>query len=109
MNLWVDDAKKAPDETWATAKDFIAAYHLLRQFYYDTVALDHDLGDGPTGYDLLVAMERGEIHWPRRLRIISWNPVGVKRMKVVAARLGIPFTVDIEGIPVVGVAPKEGT
>lgn len=109
MNLWIDDCKPAPDETWAVAKDFVSAYHMLRQFHYDEVAVDHDLADtGPTGYHLLVAMENGEVHLPKSLRIISLNPVGIQRMKQVAARLGIPVSVWAEALPIVGDPPSSG-
>lgn len=96
--LWVDDVKAAPDEGWAIARNFADAHLLLARFYYDEVALDHDLGDdgSPTGYDLLTAMERGELHRPVRLRIISWNVAGVQRMKAAARAMGLPFIVDIE-------------
>lgn len=89
MNLWVDDVKAAP-EGWAVARTYDDAMKLLARYDYVTVALDHDLGDdGNTGYDILCAMERGEVRTPERLMIISLNPVGAARMKTVAERLGI--------------------
>jgi hypothetical protein len=91
VNLWVDDAKSEPDETWARAKTYEDAMRMLAAFNYETVALDHDLGDAgsPTGYDILCAMERGELRRPKCIRLISWNPVGRARMAVVVRRLGL--------------------
>ena len=90
LNLWVDDEKPAP-EGWAVARTFSAAVDALKRFPYDTVALDHDLGDddSPTGYDLLCLMERGELPTPRAISVISWNPVGAKRMLTVIRRLPV--------------------
>ena len=42
--------------------------------------LDHDLGGTETGYDLLCMMERGEVPWPKHIKVISWNPAGRIRM-----------------------------
>jgi hypothetical protein len=92
MNLWVDDAKPAP-EGWAVARTYDDAYRLLRDYSYAEVAFDHDLGDTHvperTGYTLLCAIERGELRRPQRATIISWNPVGVRRMRVLLDRLGL--------------------
>lgn len=81
MNLWIDDEKPAP-AGWAVAKSFDAAVALLRQFSYDLVAIDHDLGDddSPTGYDILCMMEAGDLPRPRAISVISWNATGAKRM-----------------------------
>jgi len=100
VNLWVDDCKPVPEgDEWAVARTYDAAVSLLQRFTYDVVALDHDLGDddAPTGYDILLGMERGELRRPHvELRIISWNVSGVQRMKAAAHAMGIPYTVDIE-------------
>lgn len=87
MNLWVDDAKPCP-EGWAVARTYTDAWHLLARYEYDCVALDHDLGDDGTGYDLLCAMERGELRRPRSFLLISLNPVGRARMAMVVDRMG---------------------
>ena len=90
MNLWIDDCKPAP-EGWAVARTYDEAVRLLGSFDYDEVAFDHDLGDTSvperTGYDLLCEIERGDLRRPSRAQIISWNPVGRRRMAVVISRL----------------------
>jgi len=90
MNLWVDDCKPCPDG-WAVARTYDEAVALLSRYDYDEVAFDHDLGDTHvperTGYDLLCAIECGDLRKPKLARIISWNPVGRKKMQVVIARL----------------------
>lgn len=106
MNLWIDDCKPEPDG-WARARTFEDAVRMLRRFPYEEVAVDHDLAGPETGYDLLCMMERGELPRPQRLRIISLNPVGVARMKVVAATFGIPVSVWSESLPIVGAAEGE--
>ncbi len=77
--LWVDDAKPAPDESYAVARTYEDALRMLRRFEYDTLYLDHDLGDGPTGLDLLRTI-RAEGRCPAQVVCISWNPVGRKRI-----------------------------
>lgn len=90
MNLWVDDDKPEP-EGWARARTYAAAIDALRRFRYDIVALDHDLGDddSPTGYDILCAMESGQLPKPRSIVVISWNSVGARKMLTVVDRLGV--------------------
>jgi hypothetical protein len=88
MNLWIDDVREEP-EGWAVARTYADAYRLLGRFPYEVVSFDHDLGDegSPTGYDLLCAIERGDLPCPPEIRIHSMNPVGRQRMAVVAQRL----------------------
>ena len=90
MNLWIDDCKPEP-EGWAVARTYDDAARLLAAYDYDEVAFDHDLGDERqperTGYDLLCAIERGDLRKPRKARLITWNPVGRARMLVVIRRL----------------------
>ena len=86
MNLWIDDAKPCPPG-WAAARTYEEAYRMLQRHDYDIVAFDHDLGDGGTGYDLLCAIEAGELRRPRLAQVISWNPVGRARMWAVIRRI----------------------
>lgn len=91
--LWVDDEKAHPDG-WERAYTYAEAEALLRANDYDVVALDHDLGHGGTGYDLMVGLwESGEASVPGSLDIISFNPAGVKRMVALAERLGLRHSV----------------
>lgn len=95
-SLWVDDSKPCP-EGCAVARTYDDALSLLRRFDYDTLYLDHDLGDHHvperTGYDLLKQLiADGRV--PPRVECISWNPVGVKRINDLLAehraRAGAP-------------------
>jgi hypothetical protein len=84
MALWVDDCKPAP-EGCAVARTYDDAVSMLRRFDYETLYLDHDLGDdGRTGYDLLMQM-LGEGRVPERVECISWNPAGRQRIEAALA------------------------
>ncbi|MGJ0510221.1 MAG: cyclic-phosphate processing receiver domain-containing protein [Methylocystis sp.] len=87
-SLWVDDCKPAPDGC-AVARNYDDALRLLRRFDYDTLYLDHDLGDHHrperTGYDLLKQLI-ADNRVPARVECISWNPVGVKRINNLLAQ-----------------------
>jgi hypothetical protein len=82
-SLWVDDSKPAPFGC-AVARTYDDALRLLRRYDYDTLYLDHDLGDHHvperTGYDLLKQLIADD-RVPARVECISWNPVGKKRIE----------------------------
>lgn len=81
-SLWVDDCKPCPDG-YAVARTFSEALFMLRKWDYDELYLDHDLGEPKpdrTGYDLLEQLHR-DGRLPRRVICISWNPVGVERIR----------------------------
>ena len=46
---------------------------LLKQNQYDVLLLDHDLGEGLTGMDVVSAMEKGEVILPSKVRIVTAN------------------------------------
>lgn len=75
-DLWVDDCKPCP-EGMAVARTYDDAVAMMRRFAYQTLYLDHDLGDeqGRTGLDLLRQM-KAEGRMPQTVHCISWNPVG---------------------------------
>ena len=81
MKLYVDDIRDAPDETWTLARDYDDAIHCLREFEIDVISLDHDLGDGESGYDIAKAIIV-ENRWPSVIMCHSMNPVG--RMNIVS-------------------------
>jgi len=89
MNLWIDDVREPPPGYDAVARTYDDAYRLLQRYQYETVSFDHDLGDAgtSTGYDLLCAIEAGELRCPDRILIHSMNPVGHRIMRLVAERL----------------------
>ena len=75
-SLWVDDAKPEP-EGCAVARSYDDAVRMCRRWRYDTIYLDHDLGDaqGRTGLDLLRQLIAEGI-CPPKMVCISWNSVG---------------------------------
>lgn len=89
LSLWVDDCKPCPNG-FAVARTYDDAMHMLRRFQYGTLYLDHDLADPQdrTGYDLLMqAIAEGVA--PEDVRVISWNPVGRKRIEQAIANRSI--------------------
>ena len=82
--LWVDDLRPVPntyrDEyevRWA--RDYDEAIAELHRFRFDVICLDHDLGDGPTGYDLCKYIVAKHIYCPE-YRIHTNNPAGRRNM-----------------------------
>lgn len=82
--LWVDDLRPVPNEyrdeyhvVWA--RDYDEAVAELHRFRYDVICLDHDLGEGPTCYDLCKYIIAKHIYCPE-YRIHTSNPVGRKNM-----------------------------
>lgn len=89
MKLWVDDEREPPDATWHTAQSARHALEALmaHEGRIKTVSLDHDLGDGPTGYDLLKTLEQYQVPLPADMRIHSQSPPGREAMEAVIARM----------------------
>jgi len=85
MKLWVDDIRPAP-EGWVWAKTFEAAVDFIcGPQPIEEMSLDHDLGDGPTGYNILCLLESLIFNgfWRKPVPLIhvhSANPVGAKNM-----------------------------
>ena len=82
--LWVDDLRPVPNNyrdkyEIIIARDYDEAVSYLHRFRYDVICLDHDLGDGPTGYDLCKYIIAKHIYCPE-YRIHTSNPVGRKNM-----------------------------
>lgn len=82
--LWVDDLRPVPNEyrdnyqvRWA--RDYDEAVTELHRFRFDVICLDHDLGDGPTGYDLCKYIVAKRIYCPE-YRIHTSNPIGRQNM-----------------------------
>ena len=82
--LWVDDLRPVPNQyrdeyevRWA--RDYDEAVTELHRFRYDVICLDHDLGEGPTGYDLCKYIIAKHIYCPE-YRLHTSNPVGRKNM-----------------------------
>ena len=73
MKLLVDDLRDLPADI--IARNFTAGKLLLENFTWDTLLLDHDLGEDPTGYDLINFAITGNFV-PKEVIIVSSNPVG---------------------------------
>lgn len=86
MNFFVDDAK---DPKWYGIKDprlvvyrsGEAALEAAQKMSIEVLYLDHDLGRGMNGYDLLVKLVDVYNIRPRAVVIISLNPEGIKRIR----------------------------
>lgn len=80
MWLIVDDERTHGGEV--IARNAGAARILLDGvgYAFEGVCLDHDLGPGDSGYDVLVwAIEAGTL--PPKVQIVSLNPAGRRRME----------------------------
>ena len=91
MKLWVDDARAEPDG-WTRARDVKMAQAYLSAYEVEEVSLDHDLGRGGNGVDLVRWMIERKLV-PEQVRIHSWNPVGAKTMAGDLAGAGYSFTI----------------
>jgi hypothetical protein len=78
INLWLDDVRQPirPREDWIWCIDAPSAVMMVLKHNVINMSLDHDLGDGPTGYDFVKWMgETG--NWPKyKPNVHSQNPVG---------------------------------
>ena len=96
--LFVDDEKE-PDwygldaDTLDIAKTYKEAEELIKSNAYDIMYLDHDLGtvknDGSMLLRLYMTFHTNEP--PKQVFCVSWNPVGVERIKYACRDYNIPF------------------
>ena len=54
---------------------------------WDSLYLDHDLGDGPSGYNVLCWLELHPNFLPGEIVLVTANPVGRDRMRQVIEKL----------------------
>ena len=86
MKIWLDDIRPAPDG-WVWVKNYEEAIELIcGPENFDEISLDHDLGDGPTGYNVVCCIEGlvGAGFWRKKIPVFhihSANPVGRKNMQ----------------------------
>lgn len=88
VNLYLDDERK-PNPGWIHVKTVEEAKKILIDPTLRVVCwtLDHDLGEGQSGYDLLCWLEENPQYWPLKVPAVhSANPVGRQRMLVVIKR-----------------------
>lgn len=86
-NLWVDDERPAPDESWDVAKTADDARSLLQENGYDIVSLDYVLIGWDSGFDVLQWMESRDI-WPRELHSHSGGSTGRYQILSYAEKVG---------------------
>lgn len=79
MKLWLDDWRRPVGQGWVWVKDFDECVSMMESQVPEVVSLDHDLGPGPTGYDVLLWCERNGV-WPNTILIHTANPVGHANM-----------------------------
>lgn len=86
--LLIDDCRNLNVDV--VAKTFSSGLELIRSYQWDEIYLDHDLGDPDprhTGYDLLCFMESSPEYLPKKIILVTSNPVGIQKMNVVINRL----------------------
>lgn len=98
LNLWLDDMRVTTAAGWYHAKDAEEAIEILSSWVVHHCSLDHDLGPGATGYQVLTWLAE-ELHgkglnfWPKHKPVVhSANPVGRRNMQSVVDRYG-PYKV----------------
>lgn len=71
------------DEEVHVARTYKEGIEELSKGRYNTLLLDHDLGEVKTGYDILSWLEINSNLAPENIILITHNPVGAKRMGVI--------------------------
>ena len=83
MNLFVDDLRLCP-KGFIHAKDYDEAVIILKKNKINILSLDHDLGEGKSGYDIAKFIVEAGIEnpliWPNEIYLHTDNPVGRKNM-----------------------------
>ena len=93
MNLFVDDCREWYDGTkgWIVVRTYDEAIQALQTHEFKHVSLDHDLGLGKSGYDVIcwIEKENFEVGFtiPPSIVCHSSNPVGRKRIEQVITKL----------------------
>jgi hypothetical protein len=81
--VYLDDERPCPDG-WTPARTAAEAIALLRTGNVTHLSLDHDLGEGPSGYDVVCEVERALAEdgvEPPEMSCHSANPVGRARIE----------------------------
>jgi len=88
-NLLIDD--KRDIETGLIARDYDSGIIALKTAGpFEVLYLDHDLGDEDphkTGYGIMCFLEENPQLLPKRISLVTSNPVGRKNMLIVINRL----------------------
>lgn len=92
--LLIDDARDFGADI--VARNGTEAINIIRFLgHFDLILLDHDLGPGPTGYDVAIYLEQNKQLLPDRLELVTSNPAGRQRMAQVFEKL---FPHNLKGI-----------
>ena len=86
--LLIDDLRDIKVDT--TARTFDEGIEALKLGGWDTLYLDHDLGDPDprkTGYDVLNFLELNPHLLPGRIVLVTQNPVGMEKMRKLIEQL----------------------
>lgn len=87
MMIWLDDVRDPPDDTWFVCRSFrdVQSAFLLCAIYGeipDVMSFDHDLGEGPDGYDTIKwIVERHPGYYPRVVLVHSANGPGAENIE----------------------------
>lgn len=83
MRMWLDDRRppRYPDWQWVTTGE--EAIEHLKTGKVVAASLDHDLGMGITGYDVVAWMEEHNVWPPEGVRVHSMNLPGRDRIQMV--------------------------
>jgi hypothetical protein len=96
VNVWVDDERDPAQHGHAgwlwlkSGEEAVVWLFTVDMAAIENLSLDHDMGPGRTGYDVLTWIERRVADGatpPRHIYIHTQNPVGRERMR--AARASI--------------------
>jgi hypothetical protein len=83
MKVWLDDERPMPDNYNIHVKTADEAIALLKTGKVESMSLDHDLGEGKTGYDVAKWIEENAVAGKLskiKLKVHTQNPVGRKNI-----------------------------
>lgn len=86
MWLLIDDKRDLNCE--AIARTSEVAKKLIALGGWDCICFDHDLGEETTGYNILEWMINDLNLYPKRIQLVTSNPVGRNKMALVLDNVG---------------------
>lgn len=98
MNLWVDDLRQPPDDTWRWVTTSSEAIRCLQDACVQTLSLDHDLGGEDTTRPVVLHMCMEDV-WPEAIYVHSQNPVGIEWLVKMCVRYAPETTTVRMGHP----------
>lgn len=85
MILLIDDVRDYHADL--IARNGATGIGCLQKFPIQTLMLDHDLGDGITGYEVACWLEENQEYLPTTVELVTSNPVGLEKMAQVFEKL----------------------